>query len=66
MGGKRGGGTGGKRGETGEIWGRVFWTRPTRPTFAPPPPFYNSLGSSLANQIEAQALSRVRHPSPKE
>ena len=67
-GGKRGK-TEGKRGENGEKRGKsgggVFWTRPTHPTVAPPPPFIIMWGAFFANQIEAKALSRVRHPSPK-
>ena len=44
----------------------VFWTRPTHPTLDPPrpPPLCNSV-AFFVSQIEAKALSRVRHPSPK-
>ena len=70
--GKNGGKTGKngeKRGENGEkrgiSGGGVFWTRPTHPNFTPPPTFIILWGAFFANQIEAKALSRVRHPSPK-
>ena len=63
-GGKRGK-TGGKRGKRGNsVGGRVFWTRPTHPNFTPPT-FIILWGAFFANQIEAKALSRVGHPSPK-
>ena len=62
--GENGGKTGGKRGENGENLGGVFWTRPTHPNFTPPT-FIILWGAFFANQIEAKALSRVRHPSPK-
>ena len=52
--------------------GGVFWTRPTHPTLDPPtqllthpdppPPLIILWGAFFVNQIEAKALSRVRHP----
>ena len=69
--GENGGETGGKQGENGGKRGKSgggFWTRPTHPTFdppRPPPPFVILWGAFFANQIEAKALFRVRHPSPK-
>ena len=63
--GEKRGKNGGKTGENGvNLGGGVFWIRPTHLTFAPPP-FTILWGAFFASQIEAKALSRVRHPSPK-
>ena len=64
--------TGGKRRKNGEKTGEnggksggggFGQDPPTR--LLPPPPFIFLWGAFFANQIEAKALSRVRHPSPK-
>ena len=57
---------GGKPGTNGGNLGGGYFGQdlPTR-LLPPPPPFIILLGAFFANQIEAKALSRVRHPSPK-
>ena len=66
-GGKRGG-NGEKRGKSGGGGGGGYFGQnpPTRfLTHLDPPLFIILWGAFFANQIEAKALSRVRHPSPK-
>ena len=57
---------GGKTGKNGgNLGGGDFGQDPPTRLLPPPPPFIILWGAFFANQIEAKALSRVRHPSPK-
>ena len=67
-GGKRGekrGENGGKTGENGGNLGGGILDKTHQPEFHSPPTFIILWGAFFANQIEAKALSRVRHTSPK-